>query len=49
MRQNEIISHLEGLRRDLETGKIVFMHNDLLEYYAEIVAKALYTLVDMDK
>ena len=49
MRQNEIIGHLEGLRRDLETGNIVHMHDEVLEYYAEIVAKALYTLVDMDK
>ena len=49
MRQNEIISHLEGLRRDLETGNISHFDNEVLEYYAEIVAKALYTLVDMDK
>jgi hypothetical protein len=49
MRTNELINHLDGLRRDLETGKIVHMHDEVLEYYAEIVAKALYTLVDMDK
>ena len=49
MRQNEIIANLEGLRFDLENGKIVFCHDDNLKFYAVVVAEALYTLVDMDK
>jgi hypothetical protein len=49
MRQNEIIANLEGLRHDLENGKIVFCHDDNLKFYAVVVAEALYTMVDMDK